>query len=477
MNNKKFITTTLPYINSKPHIGHCFEFCIADVIASYFRYKLGSENIFFNLGIDEHGQKIYQKSVEEGYENPQDYCNKLAITWKEFCKEFDIKYTNFYRTTDTKHKEQVLRYFNEIKDNLSKKTYHGKYCIGCESFKTDKEIVHNKCTIHNTELTNVEEENIFFPLHKFNDKIKNILVEPTLEKEFQYLLNESFDLSITRKNVKWGVNLNDEETIYVWFDALLNYIFSIKYYEDREYFDSYWKNSLQICGKDNLKFQSYIFQAILIANNIPQTKELLVHGTILDENGFKMSKSLGNVIDPIEQKNKWGLSPLKFYLTFGLSIYDDSKYSEKELVNLWNSEIVNGLGNLISRTLHLIDIKNIAPNYDLLSTEFRTSLNSYLEEIDNSFEIYNFNKAHHLLVNGLNKLNKRFQDDRPFDKNSTNYTQVLNEIYFELKEISKYYCLILSDYSESIKLAFVENKKTILFNPLEIKKKLKLKTI
>lgn len=467
MNNKKYITTTLPYINSIPHIGHCFEFCIADVIANYFRWKLGKDNVFFNLGVDEHGQKIHQKSIEEGYEDPQLYCDSLAVIWQEFCQDFQIDYNNFYRTTDQKHKEQVLKYFHQIESNFHQQPYQGKYCVGCESFKTEKEIQNNKCIIHNSNLLEIEEENTFFPLSKYSTQIKDILVNKSLSKELENMFQDSFDLSITRKNVKWGVRLNEEETIYVWFEALLNYIFSIKYYDDPEYFQEFWKNSLQICGKDNLKFQAYIFQALLLANNIPQTKELLVHGTILDENGIKMSKSLGNVINPVEQKNKWGLSPLKYYLTFGLSLYDDSKYSEKELVNLWNSEIVNGLGNLISRTLHLIDIKSIKPDINQLPLHYLESIDRFKEEVKKAFETYNFKQVKILLNENINKLNRRFQDDRPFDKNSTNYGEVLNEIYFDLKQTSLFYSFILKEYEPEITKAFLENKKVILFKNLE----------
>lgn len=464
---RKFITTTLPYINSKPHIGHCFEFCIADVITDYYRYKLGNENVFLNVGVDEHGQKIYQKSIEEGYSNTQEYCDKLSDVWKSFCLDFQIDYNNFYRTTDTKHKENVLRFFNEVKDVLYKKAYHGKYCVGCESFKTEKEILDNKCVIHNTELTNIEEENTFFPLNKYSNQIKDILINKSLSKEFQNLLEDDFDLSITRKNVKWGVQLNNEETIYVWFDALLNYIFSIKYYEDKDYFNEYWENSLQICGKDNLKFQSYIFQSILVANNIPQTKELLVHATILDENGHKMSKTTGNVIDPVEQKEKWGLSPLKYYLTFGLNLYEDSKFSEKELVNLWNSEIVNGFGNLVSRTLHLIDIKGITPDENLLPNEFKTDILKFKENVHIAFDSYNFLDIRNQLNTRINNLNKRFQDERPFDKNCINYQEILNEIYFDLKQLSVFYGILLKEYKLEIEKAFLENKKVILFKNLE----------
>ncbi len=181
-----------------------------------------------------------------------------------------------------------------------------------------------------------------------------------------------------------------------------------------------------------------------------------------------MSKTTGNVIDPVEQKEKWGLSPLKYYLTFGLSLYDDSKYSEKELVNLWNSEIVNGLGNLISRTLHLIDIKNITPDESLLPISLKEELDLFKINIEESFEKYDFISVKNYLNNSITKLNKRFQNERPFDKDCSNYKEILNEIYFELKTISLYYSIILKEYKDVIERAFIENKKTILFKPLEL---------
>ena len=359
-----------------------------------------------------------------------------------------------------------MRYYHDIESILYKKTYNGKYCVGCESFKTDKEVEDNKCIIHKSDLTDIQEENTFFPLHKFSHLIKDILVNKSLSQELKNILQDDFDLSITRKNVKWGIELNDDETIYVWAEALMNYVLSIKYYEDPEYFKSFWDNSLQICGKDNLKFQAYILQALLLANNIPQTKELLVHGTILDENGFKMSKSLGNVIDPIQQKEKFGLSPVKYYLTFGLSLFDDSKYSEKDLINIWNSDIVKGFGNLISRTLHLIDIKNIEPNEESLTIDFQNYLKMIEYNIEDSFEKYDFNNVRNLLNQSISKINKKYEVERPFDKECILYSEILNEIYCELKLLSKYYSLILKEYKNDIEKAFVDNKKIILFKSL-----------
>lgn len=347
--NKKYITTTLPYLNSVPHIGHTFEFVLADLISSYFRNKLGKDNVFFNIGVDEHGQKIYQKSNEEGFSSTQDFCDKYAQIWKEFCSDFNIDYDNFYRTTSENHKEKVNKFFKQIEKDTYTKNYSGKYCVGCESFITEKEILApNNCPTHKTELLDLQEENVFFKLKNYSHLIKDTLVDKTLSNELANLFKEDYDLSITRKNVDWGVKNENGDVFYVWFEALCNYFISAGYFDDRENFNEFWSNSLQICGQDNLKFQSYIFPALCLAGGIPQTSEVLVHGIILDESGNKMSKSVGNVIDPIEQKNKFGLLPLKYYLICGLNTYKNSKYSEKDLTELWNNDILPRINSRVS---------------------------------------------------------------------------------------------------------------------------------
>lgn len=472
--DSKFITTTLPYINSKPHIGHAFEFCLADTIASLYRFF--GYDVLLNVGVDEHGLKIQQKAAEEGYENTQDYCDKLAAEWELFCKKFKIDYDNFYRTSSTWHKKQVLQYLISINEHLYRKSYKGKYCVGCESFKTEKDTENNKCLIHQTELLDLEEDNLFFKLTDFNNEIEDVLIDKTLSNELKNLLEGDSDLSITRRNVDWGVHLASNETIYVWFDALLNYIFAAGYNsKDVTQFGKWWSNSLQICGKDNLKFQAQIFQAMLLASGTAQTKEILVHGTILDENGTKMSKTLGNVIDPIEQREKFGLGPVKYYLTFGLSTTGDSKYSEKELINLWNSDIVNGFGNLVSRTLHLINIKNIeVPKTvdEIWTSELDKAVKERIFVNTNlilyALEKCELQKIREVLNSVVDVLNKRFQDERPFDKACENYEFILFNIYCELRWLSVFYQYILKDYKIIIELAFKENKKAILFQPIKL---------
>lgn len=459
---KKYISTTLPYINSQPHIGHCFEFVLADVLAEY--HRLHDDNVvFFNVGIDEHGAKVHKKALDEGYTNTQEYCDIFADKWKEFCELLKINYDNFYRTTDTKHKENVLKFYHEIQEYIYVKEYEGKYCVGCESFITEKDISSdNKCVIHKSDLVLTKETNKFFDLDKIKN-IKNILVDKSKSTELENIINDKFDLSITRENVEWGVRV-DDAVFYVWFEALLNYIFSIGYYDDIEKFKDYWENSLIICGKDNLKFQAYILQALLISNNIPQTKEVLVHGNILDSDGIKMSKSLGNVIDPLEQLSTYGLDPLRYYLTCGVNVLGDSKYSEADLIIKWNNDIVNGLGNLISRLLHLVDTRNVILNENDISN--KTKIVSNISDITKAFNEYDLKEVGNTLNKIISDLNYRITNEKPYDKNCENYSDILNEIYYELKSIIPFYKIILKENANSLDNAFINNKKTIIFNKL-----------
>jgi methionyl-tRNA synthetase len=470
--NKKYISTTLPYGNAGKenrcgHIGHAFEFVLADVIAEYYRLKLGRDNVFFNVGVDEHGQKIYQKAIESGFtENEtQLFCDVEAQRWAYFCSDLRIDYNNFYRTTDQKHKDTVLRFYNDIKQFTYRKEYEGEYCVGCESFITEKEIVNGNCPIHKTPLEHKHETNLFFDLNKFSPQIKDVLVDKSISPELTNILKENFDLSITRQNVKWGIETPDGDVFYVWAEALLCYIAALGFYEDRERFDSFWQNSLIICGKDNLKFQAYILQALLLANNIPQTKEVLVHGIILDEKGDKMSKTVGNVIDPIAQVEKHGLDAVRYYLCFGLNTFGDSKYSESDLVNLWNNDVVNGLGNLIARLFHLIDLREVELNESQLSEEINATIESNKNVINTHFDLYNFKGVRDLLNSNIDYFNYRITNEKPFAKNCDNYSQILNEIYFSLKSIIPYYKIVLKSHSDKLTSAFDKEspEKVIIF--------------
>ena len=449
-------------------MGHCFEFVLADTIANYYRHKLGSESVFLNIGLDEHGQKVATKAKELGFENPKDYCDSMAVLWMQFCTDFHIQYDSFYRTTDPYHIDRVQRFYLEhIKCYTYNKNYQGKYCIGCESFITDKEINDGKCTVHPTlSLSEVSEYNTFFELSHFAEKIKDVLVDKSLSNELANLINEPFDLSISRENINWGVPVPDGsgDTFYVWFDALLNYLFAIGFYGYYDNFKEFWEDSLQICGKDNLKFQAYIFQSFLLAAGIPQTKEILVHGLILDESGNKMSKSIGNVIDPTEELKQWGILPLRYYLLFGINTFKDSKYSSDELISLWTNDIVNGLGNTIARVLHMIDTRQVKVVAKPFNEHYKSKIGGQLSE---AFEAYDFKSIREIAIHGvIAEINANISKHKPYSKDCANYESILNDMYWELDSIIWVYKIIFKEMATDFDKAFEEKKKSILFSPI-----------
>ena len=463
---KKFISTTLPYVNSKPHIGHAFEFILGDVIARYYRKLLQPENVIFNVGVDEHGIKV-QQAAEAAGKDPQDYCDELADLWIDFCSKFQISYDSFYRTSSSLHKKRSIQYFNDLKespDTLYKKNYTGKYCVGCETFKTDKEIIDNRCEIHGTELQTLSEENWFLNLHKFAPNIKDILVDKSLSQELKNTIQDFKEISVTRQNVDWAVQLGDNTSLYVWEEALKNYVFAAGYPNKTDFLE-YWENALIICGKDNLKFQAYVLQALCLANGIPQNKEVLVHGTILDMHGKKMSKTVGNVIDPIEQLEKFGISPLRFYFFGQLITFGDSSYAEIDVIDFWNSRVVDVWGNLLSRALHLIDLKQI----DIIPSDQRHQLeiSQKYKALDQLFEEYSFRTFTRTLFEYTTNLNKRISIEKPYAKDCQDPQRILSEIYHELVILESYYSLIIPEYELITQDALKNKRKVILFKKLE----------
>lgn len=468
---KKYISTTLPYANSAPHAGHAMEFVIADIVAEFYRYKNGKDSVFLNVGVDEHGQKIFQQAELAGID-PKEYCDRMAISWEAFCIALGIGYDKFYRTTTPSHRFKVKKFYNDIKPFTERKTYQGNYCVGCEAFITDKDAVrvHGSlmCPIHDAPLTPRTETNVFFNLSDFAPSIQNRLVDKSISAELENLLAEKFDLSITRQNVKWGIPTGDgEDVFYVWFEALMGYVFSIGYPEDPERFAEFWDNSVIICGKDNLKFQAYILQALLLANNLPQTKEILVHGMILDSKGKKMSKSLGNVIDPIEQIRRYGSDAVRYYLAFGLNTFGDSKYSEEDLIKLWNSDIVSGLGNLIARVSHLIDLRDVKIDPTTVNATAWVRIKNNQDKLDSAFARYDFKDVRYTLNGIVSFLNRRINDEKPFAADCQNYVEILNEVFQELINIIWYYEFILKKHGNQLRTAFAGSKKNIIFKKLD----------
>lgn len=470
-----YITTTLPYANSKPHIGHAFEFIIGDALARFARRDLGDENVFFNIGIDEHGLKVWKKAQELNV-TPEHYVYTLEGEWLIFCEKFGIDYNNFYKTATADHHKRVQQFWLDCLDrgDIYKKAYSGKYCVGCEAFKLDKELVDGKCPDHSTsELQLIEEENYFFKLTRYKENLltwitanPSFLAPLTKLDELTNLIEGAEDISISRlkKNLPWGVEVpNDlEQVVYVWFDALLNYIFSCSYGVNKDEFNKWWCNTVQICGPDNLRFQAVIFQSFLASARLNKTTKLLVHGTILDKEGKKMSKTLGNVIDPIEQLNKFGLEAVRYYALAGLSTYSNSQWNENELKELYNSKLSNGYGNLIARTLHLIDTRG-ADTTTGGSIPFRELIDKQAANVRELWKQYKIREAILLTNEIVDEGNRYFNDSKPWEKENRNFHNELSDIYYLLQLVTDLYYPIIPGKYDEIKSALLSKKKVVLF--------------
>ena len=321
----------------------------------------------------------------------------LAIKWKEFCEKFEISYDNFYRTSDAKHHELVKKFWTICleKGDIYKKSYTGKYCSGCESFKTDVDLVDGICLDHpTTQIKEISEENYFFRLSNYKEYLKNYIsqndfLKPESKKEELLNIIENFDeISISRLKsaLPLGVEVPDDptQTIYVWFEALCNYVIAAGWGSDDEKFKDFWidGNVVQICGPDNTRFQGHIWQSLLLSTNIKLTNTLLVHGTVLDKDGKKISKSVGNVIDPIELYNQFGLDPVRFYILSNLNTYTNCSWNNDELIASWN-DLANSWGNLISRTLHLVDKFGISEGTNQLESDVDALYKESIEQIRN----------------------------------------------------------------------------------------------
>jgi len=496
MNKKvKYITTTLPYANSKPHIGHAFEFIIGDALSRYFKY-VRKDEVLFNIGLDEHGLKIQEAAEKEGVP-PQEYVDGLYEVWLDFTKKLKIdSYDNFYRTSDVDHYINVQKFWIELfnKGDIYKKKYKGTYCVGCESFKSDRELEDGKCQDHpTTELKEVEEENYFFRLSNYRQHflqwlhIKPTFFEPKNKiNEFDKIIENLQDISISRvkETVSWGIPVpgDEDQIIYVWFDALLNYIFSAGYYdvEVRSYvqgFEGFWNKGevVQICGPDNLKFQSVIFQGLLTAAGIKKSDKLLVHGTILDANGRKMSKTVGNVVDPIDQVKKYGIDAVRYYALAGLSTYKNSSWDEDNLVVLHNSHLADDYGNLVARVSHLAgkileeqreDI-NVELDYSYVNGDkFAASLHSKIDTVKILWDSYKISEALAETNKIVKSLNKRINDDRPWEGKPTDWCTVL-ELHYAISLVNDLYYPVIPEKAGLVRRSLRECKKYIIFPKIE----------
>ena len=493
MNKHYYITTPIYYPSGKPHIGHAYSSIVSDVFARF--KKIDGYNVHFLTGTDEHGLKI-QRASEENKMKPLEFCNKISKTFKNLCKILNLSNTDFIRTTEDRHKKSVQHLWKELEKSgdiyLSK--YSGWYSVSDEAFYNEDEIETkdgDKVSVNSgSRVEWVEEESYFFKLSKWQDKLldyyeKNpnfILPQSRKNEVVSFVKSGLRDLSVSRKSFSWGIKVpsNEEHVIYVWLDALTNYISALKYPDiSNELYNNFWPADVHIIGKDILRFHAIYWPAFLLAAKIPLPKRVYGHGWILSGEE-KMSKSKGNILDPLEIIDNYGLDPLRYYLIKEVSFGNDGNISKEKLEDCINSDLANNYGNFCQRVTAFAEKNCDSKVPD--SVEFNDQDKIILDNFSNNIKTLRsyiddqkLNSYVDFIVNVLFDANKYFNDQEPWNKK--NDKKRLNTIIYTSLELIRKISIMLYPIipSSSIKSLGVFNikEKDILFDTIKEHKYLK----
>ncbi len=486
MKNNYYITTPIYYPSAKPHMGHAYSSIVADFFARFKR--ISEHNVFFLTGTDEHGQKI-QRAALEAKKDPLDFCNEISSNFKDLSAILNLSNDDFIRTTEKRHKMAVENLWNilEKKNEIYLSKYSGWYSVSDEAFYSENEI-EDKDNVKVNKLSGskvewVEEESFFFKLSNWEKKLldyydKNpefIRPESRRNEVISFVKGGLKDLSVSRKSISWGINVPSHKNhiIYVWLDALTNYLSALDYPNiDNDKYKNFWPASVHIIGKDILRFHAVYWPAFLLAANLPLPKTIYGHGWILS-NEEKMSKSKGNILDPLEIIDKYGLDPLRFYLLKEVSFGNDGNISKEKLENSINSDLANNYGNLCQRVISFNE-KNLnleIPKNIKFNNEDLNILNRFKEnysKIENAVNKQDINFYMNFLMETLFGANKYFNDQEPWNKkNDINRLNTI--IYVSLELIRKISILMYPIIPEtSLKALNIFNikEKDIIFNSL-----------
>lgn len=418
MGKNLYITTAIPYVNGTPHIGNALDYLLADIWSRY--QKQNGKTVRFQVGTDEHGNKIAAKATEVGLE-PQAYTDQMYGNFEALMRKVGAEFTDFIRTTDGHHKGAVQYIWQQLQPHIYKGTYQGWYCVGHEAFFTDKEVeaTGGVCPDHQTQYEKVSEDNYFLKTSDFSDQIREAIekgkmqIVPDYRKnEFLNLIKDGLpDVSISRpkKSLTWGVPVpgDPDQIMYVWLDALSNYITVLGYPDHAEWQD-YWPADVQVIGKDILRFHAGIWPAMLLGLGVSLPKKLLVHGFV-NVGGAKMSKTVGNVVDPNEVIDQYGVDAFRYFFARHIPTQDDGDFTWEKFETAYNTELANDLGNLVARVANMLTKYQAGVIGDAPLGEHDMRL--YRE----AFEKLEFNKALDEVWHMVRSLNKYIDDVKPWE--------------------------------------------------------------
>lgn len=418
--NKFYVTTPIYYVNDKPHIGHAYTTVVADVLARWQRQN--DIETFFLTGTDEHGTKVAQSAAAQN-KTPQEFCDEISAIFQDRWQNLNISNDDFIRTTSERHVRRVQEIFTKLKNArtptgrevIYEGTYEGLYCTGCEKFLTDKELVNGQCPDHNTSPEKLSEKNYFFRLSDYKEIIREKIKSDEIKILPESRKNEALatlefmdDFSVSRETVQWGIDLpfDSSQKSYVWVDALSNYLTAIGYPDDENY-QKWWPANVQLMAQDILKFHTIYWPAMLLSLDLPLPQVMYIHGFFTID-GQKMSKSLGNVIDPKDLVEQYGAAATRYLLLSQFSFGQESDIQVERFPEKYNSDLANGLGNLVARTSNLLEKNNI-------ELSLKPGSDAELKkDFDDKMSAYKFNEALDVLWNRLHECDEIITKTQPW---------------------------------------------------------------